>query len=88
MHEHVGDLQISVNDVLLCEVMQSLEDVLDDGFSPILIKVLLFPQPGLKIALIAQLSDDIAVPIAGEHLVALEYISMIQLLQHVNLRKK
>lgn len=43
MYEHIGDLQISVNDVLLCEVMQSLEDVLDDGFSPILIKILLLP---------------------------------------------
>ena len=77
MQKHIGDLQIPMYDILLSEVKQPLKDILDDGFSPILIKVLLFPQSRLKITFIAQLSDDIAIPIAGEYLVTFQHICMI-----------
>ena len=88
MQEYVCDLQITVDHVLLRQVKQSLEDVLDDGLGPILIEVLLFPQPRLEVSFVAELSDDVAVAVAGEHLVALEHIGMVELLQHVNLREE
>ena len=88
MQEYVCDLQITVDHVLLRQVKQSLEDVLDDGLGPILIEVLLFPQPRLEVPFVAELSDDVAVAVAGEHLVALEHIGMVELLQHVNLREE
>lgn len=77
MQKHIGNLQIAMYDILLREVNQPLKDVLDDGFSPILIKVLLFPQSRLKIALVAQLSYDVAVSIAGEHLVTFQHIGVV-----------
>lgn len=77
MQKHIGNLQIAMYDILLREVNQALKDILDDGFSPILIKVLLFPQSRLKIALVAQLSYDVAVSIAGEHLVTFQHIGMV-----------
>ena len=88
MQEYVCDLQITVDHVLLGQVKQSLEDVLDDGLGPILVEVLLFPQPRLEVPFVAELSDDVAVAVAGEHLVALEHIGMVELLQHVNLREE
>ena len=88
MQEYVCDLQITVDHVLLRQVKQTLEDVLDDGLGPILIEVLLFPQPRLEVPFVAELSDDVAVAVAGEHLVALEHIGMVELLQHVNLREE
>ena len=88
MQEYVCDLQITVDHVLLRQVKQSLEDVLDDGLGPILIEVLLFPQPRLEVPFVAELSDDVAVAVAGEHLIALEHIGMVELLQHVNLREE
>ena len=88
MQEYVCDLQITVDHVLLRQVKQTLEDVLDDGLGPILVEVLLFPQPRLEVPFVAELSDDVAVAVAGEHLVALEHIGMVELLQHVNLREE
>ena len=88
MQEYVCDLQITVDHVLLRQVKQTLEDVLDDGLGPILVEVLLFPQPRLEVSFVAELSDDVAVAVAGEHLVALEHIGMVELLQHVNLREE
>lgn len=88
MQEYVCDLQITVDHVLLRQVKQSLEDVLDDGLGPILVEVLLFPEPRLEVPFVAELSDDVAVAVAGEHLIALEHIGMVELLQHVNLREE
>ena len=44
LHEHVGHLEITMDDVLLSEVDESLEDVLDDGGGPVFIEVSVFPE--------------------------------------------
>lgn len=77
-----------MDDIFFCKVIKSLEDVLDDWLSPVLIKVPFFPQPGFEIASIAQLCDDIAIPIAGKDLVALEDVGVIELFEDVNLREE
>ena len=70
MHKDIRDLKISVNHVFLCQVIEAVEDVLDDGFSSILIKITVFSETRLKITFIAKFSDDIAVSIAGKNLKA------------------
>ena len=75
-------------DILLREIVEPLKYISDDGFSLVLIKIHLLPQPRLKIPFIAQLSDDVAVPIAGEDLMAFEDIGMAEFFKHVDLREK
>jgi len=70
MHENVGYLEISVNDVFLCQIVKTIEDVFDDWFSSVLIEKTVFSQARLKITFITKFSDDIAVPIAGKNLKA------------------
>lgn len=70
MHEDVGNLEIPMNDVFFSQVIKTVKDVFNDGFSSVLIEVAIFSETGLKITFIAELSDDITVPIAGENLKA------------------
>lgn len=44
LHEHVGHLEIPMDDVLLSQVDESLEDVLDDGGGSMFIEVSVFPE--------------------------------------------
>jgi hypothetical protein len=88
MHEDVGYFQISMDYIFLCEIIQSFEDILDDGFGLVFIEVSLFPQPGLEVALVAEFGDDIAVSVAGEDFIAFEHIGVIELFEYVNLREK
>lgn len=88
MQEHIGYFQIPVDDILFCEVIQSLEDILDDGFSPILIEISFLPQSGLEISLVAQFGDDVAIPVAGEDLIALEDVGVAELFEYIDLREK
>jgi hypothetical protein len=77
MHKYIGHLQVSVDHVLLSEIVKTLEDVPDDGLGLVLIKIALFPESGLEIALVAEFCNDIAIPIAGEDLIAFENIDVI-----------
>ena len=68
MHEHVGHLEVAMYDVLLGEVVQSLEDIPDNGLGLELVEVTVLAQSGLEVALVAQLRDDVAVTVTCEHL--------------------
>ena len=78
MHEHIGDLEVPVYDILLRKIVQPFEDISNDGFGLVLIEIPLLPQPGLQIALVAELSDDVAVPVAGEDLMAFEDVGVAE----------
>lgn len=88
MHEHIGYFQIPVDDILLSEVIQPFQDIFDDGFSPILIEVSFLSEPGLEISLIAEFCDDVAIPVAGEDLIAFEDVGVTELFEYIDLREK
>jgi hypothetical protein len=77
MNEYIGNFQISVDNIFLCQVIQSLKDVFDDGFSFIFIKISIFPESRLQITLITELCDDIAVPVASENFVTFKNIGVV-----------
>ena len=76
MHENVGDFQISVDHILLSEVRKSLKYVSDDGGCLCLIEVAVLSQSRFEISFSTELSDNIAVAVAGKYLEALEDIGM------------
>lgn len=84
VHEDVSYFEVPVDDVLLCQVLQSLEDVLDDGSCLVFIEVALLPQTGFEVSLIAELGDDVAVAVAGEDLEAAEDIGVAEFLEDVD----
>lgn len=88
VHEDVRDFQVSVDDVLLCQVLQALVNVFDYGDGLLLTEELVDPELAFQIPLIAQLGYNIAVSIARKHFKATQNIRMVQLLQHFNLREQ
>ena len=88
MQENVGYFQITVNDIFLSQIVKPTENISDDWLGLLLGKVVLFPEFGLQVASIAELSDDIAVAIAGEDFVALQNIGMVEFFQHIDFRKE
>lgn len=85
VEEDVGYFEISVDDVLLWEISESLEDISDDRFCPVLVHPSLFPQARLQISLIAEFRDYIAVSVACEDFEASEDIGVIQLFEYIDL---
>ncbi len=88
MQENVGDLEISMNDVFLCEIVESTKHISYDGLCLLLSKVVFFPQLGLKITSVAEFCYYIAVSVAGEYFIALQYIRMVQFLQNIDFREQ
>ena len=75
--EYIGYFDISMYDMFICQVAESFEDILDDRFCFKLVKISFFPQFRLKIALVAEFSDDVAVSIAREYLITFQDVGMI-----------
>lgn len=88
MHEDIGDLEVPMYDILLGKIVQALKDISDDGFSLVLVKISLLPQPRLQIPFVAQLGDDVTVPIAGENLMTFEDVGVAEFFKHVDLREE
>ena len=86
--EYVSDLHVSMHYVILGEVVQAPEYVFYIFLGLLLLQVFFIPEFALKISFVAQFGDDIAVSIAGKHLVAPEYIGMVELLQDFDLREE
>lgn len=51
--ENVGDFDIAMDDMFVCKIAESFEDVLDDGFCFVLVEISFLPQFGLKVSLVA-----------------------------------
>lgn len=75
-------------DILLGKIVQPLKDISDDGFSLVLVEISLLPQSRLQIPFVAQLGDDVTVPIASEDLMAFEDVGVAEFFEHVNLREE
>ena len=80
----VGHLEVTVNDIFLGQVEQPFENIFDDGGGSVLVEVALLAESGFEVALVAELSDDVAVAVAGEDFEAFEDIGVAQLLQNVD----
>ena len=77
MQENVGDLEISVDYVFLCQVVEPTKHISYDGLCLLLSKVVFFPQFRLEITSVAKLCYYIAVSVAGEYFIALQYIRTV-----------
>ena len=67
-----------MNNILLCQIQETFKNVSNDWLSSFFCKVLSSSQFGLQITFITELSDNIAISIAGEYFVAPENVGMIK----------
>lgn len=85
VEEDVGYLEVPVDDILLREILESLEDVPDDWFGPVLLHPALLPQARLQVPFAAELGDDVAVPVAREDFEAPEDVGVVELFEYIDL---
>jgi hypothetical protein len=88
VHKDIGHLQVTMDYIFVSQVLQPQVNVLNDGDRALLWKVPPASQLGLKISLITQLSYNVAVSIAREHLEASQNVGMAKFLEDLNLRKE
>lgn len=84
MYENVCDFQIPVDDVFFRQVFEAEEDVFDYGDGLLLGECFHTPEFALKISIIAQLCDNVAVSIAGEYFIAAQNVGMIKFFEDFN----
>jgi hypothetical protein len=85
MHKNVSYFQISVNDIFLSEIVETIEDIFNNWFSSVLIEIAIFSESGLEITLITKFSNDITVTIASKNFKASENIGVIKFFQDIDL---
>jgi len=85
VQENVRGFEVAVDDVVLRQVKQTVVHVLDDGVGLGLVEHLFHLEPVFEVSLVAELSDDVAVTIAGEYLEAFEHARVVKFLQDLNL---
>lgn len=88
VNKNITDLDISMHNPILSQIHQSFINPPHIRLSFLLLHVLFIPQFRLQIALVTNLSDNIAIPLTRKDLMAFQYVRMIQFLQNLNLRKK
>lgn len=84
MNKNVRYFKVSVDNVLLGEVQETLKDISNDGFSIRLGEMASFTQFGLKVSFVTKFSYDVAVSITGEDFEASEDILMIKFFEDVD----
>lgn len=77
MNEYVRYFDIPMDDTVLRHIEKPFEDGLDVGFGLGLAHKLGLLQLRLQVPLVANFSNYVAVAIAGEDLVAVEYVGML-----------
>ncbi len=85
MDEYISNLQIPMNDILLCQVQESFENISNDWFCSFLCKELSVSEFTFEITLVTQFGNDITVSITSEYLETPKNVGMIKFLKHVNL---
>jgi len=86
--EDVGHLQITMDYPCLAEIHKPFEYGLYVWFCLLLPHQLFCLEFWFKISLVTKFRDYVAVSVAGEDLMALEDVGMIQLFEYFDLRKK
>ncbi len=82
--EDVGYLEVPVYNVIVCEIDESLEDILDVRMSLMFLKGSFGAYFAFQVALVAEFGDDVAIAVAGEDLMAAKHIGVIQFLEDIN----
>ena len=77
MEENVGNFKIAMNDIFLREIVESAENVSDNGLSFAFGEVVLLPKFGLQVASVAEFGDDVSVIFGGVDFVECEYIGEV-----------
>jgi hypothetical protein len=85
MHKDVGHLQIPMHNPLLAQVEQPPIDGPDVRFCITFAHNFVRTQDGLEVAAVTQLSDDITVSVASEHLVTAEDVGVVETFEDVDL---
>ncbi len=88
MDEDVGNFEVSMNDLFLEEVFEAEEDVPDDGKGFILGEGFHLPEFWLEIAIITELSNDVAISITGKDLIAAKDVRMIEFFEDFDFREE
>ena len=73
-----------MDNILLCKVKQSREDIFDDRLGTLLRKVMLSSQFGFQIPSIADFGNDVTVAVGCENLKASEDVGMIKFLEDID----
>lgn len=88
MDKDVGNFEVSMNDLFFEEVFEAEEDVPDDGKGFILGEGFHLPEFRLDIAIITELSNDVAISITGKHLIAAKDVRMIEFFEDFDFREE
>lgn len=83
-HEDVGQLEISMEELIFSDFEKAIDNVSHDGQNFSLAHAAFLLEEGAEIALIAELSDDIAMRSLADDIEALEDIGVLQLGQCLN----
>lgn len=86
VHEDVGNLQVAMNNPLRGEIAETAEDVGGDAPDLSLLETLPAPpEERLEIALVAELSNQIAVAVAAEDFEAAQHVGVVELPEDLDL---
>ena len=85
MHEYIRYFQIAVDDAHFTQVQKSGINVSHDSICFFLRESSFFAELCLEIALVAKLSDYIAMSIAGKYFIAFEDIRVVEFFENVDL---
>lgn len=88
MDEDIGNFEVSMDDLFFEEVFEAEEDVPDDGKGFILWEGFHLPEFGLEIAIITELSNDVAISITGKDLIAAKDVGMIEFFEDFDFREE
>lgn len=85
MHEYVGYLEVSMNDIFWFKVLKSFVDISNNIVQFPLFQFLLLFNFVLQISFVTQLCDDVAVSIAGKYLKTAQNVGVIELFENLDL---
>lgn len=85
MHQHVGRLEIAMDDSLFDDLFHALHQLREDADTFFLIRLLL-TQVCFQIAILAELCHDVDAVSSQHHLLELHDVGMVELLQNLDLR--
>jgi hypothetical protein len=74
-----------VDNFFFCQILESVIDIADNRGGLVFFKKVFFLQFAFQIAFITDLSDDVAISITCEYLIAFEDVGVIELLEYIDL---
>lgn len=81
-HKYIGRFKISVNNVSLIQIKQTLVQLVDDASDILFVKILIVKDHFLKISAAVVLGDDVAIILALKYIQAPDDIVVVQLFKN------